>query len=44
MSLEDRVLDLARKEGILRPRDLTPFGIPTDAFVYSDLLCYILLK
>lgn len=30
LSLEDRVLDLARKEGILRPRDLASFGIPSD--------------
>lgn len=29
-SLEERVLDLARREGILRPRDLAPFGIPAD--------------
>ena len=28
LSLEERVLDLARREGILRPRDLAPYGIP----------------
>jgi predicted transcriptional regulator of viral defense system len=30
LSLADRVLDLARKGGILRPRDLALFGIPAD--------------
>ena len=29
-SAEKRVLDLARKEGILRPRDLQTKGLPTD--------------
>jgi hypothetical protein len=28
--MTDRVLDLARRHGVLRPRDLAPHGIPRE--------------
>ena len=32
LSLEDMVLDLARKEGSLRPRDFAPFNSPSSLY------------
>lgn len=30
LTMTDRVLDLARRHGVLRPRDLAPHGIPRE--------------